>query len=338
MKENKNIQITHNFIYNDHQYPFDFDLLSLSSQYLSKNQGLKNNKNIKILPNDENTITLTEDSILTFIQACQNQPFKLTRSNVVGLNFLSIKYEVQSLIQKTNKFISNNSNDFLIQFLIQVQNENYISIESDEQYIADQLTRFLKDDIFLLIPVFSMYRIINKYENKNSPELIEFLFKYLDVQGKKASVLFSNIDFGTDQTIYLRRLMKKNSTNFDFEFINSKNLKELIEKEEIRINQQRKNDDGIKSITKFIFIAFLLFFTFEILLFVKQNQNIRDSKDAKSKEMLSNFTSSIINEISKINLNNEILMNNILTKINIIEQMFHNFTTKIENEKTHGRM
>lgn len=90
---------------------------------------------------------MTENSILTFIQACHNQPFKLTRLNFVSLNYLSIKYEVQPLIQKTNKFISNHPNDFLIESFIQIQNENYISIESDEQYITDQLTRFLKDDL-----------------------------------------------------------------------------------------------------------------------------------------------------------------------------------------------
>ena len=50
--------------------------------------------------------------------------------------------------------------------------------------------------------------------------MAEFLFKYLDENGKEASVLFSFIDFSKMRADLQRRLLLKKSNEFDFHFIN----------------------------------------------------------------------------------------------------------------------
>lgn len=65
---------------------------------------------------------------------------------------------------------------------------------------------------------------INKLNETNQKQILEFLFKYLEKHGKKASVLFSNINLENIRMDAFSRLINDYSDTFDFNMINSKTL------------------------------------------------------------------------------------------------------------------
>lgn len=261
--------LKHYFIFDNHKYSFEYNLFKENSNYFEKNLFLKNLKDINIINEYESNsiITLTEDSINNFIFYCQNQVYKITRENVISLNYLSKKYEVQSLIDETNEYISHYLNDILFQFLLQISNQHSIDDQRVEKQILKNLNKYLNDPLLLLIPVPFMYRIIENYHNKNDSDLIQFMFNYLEKQGRKSSVLFSLIDLKNDQIDVLYRLNTEYSNIFDFSFINSSIVENtfLFEKEKVNktINliksEINKNINHTNFLMIFIIIAFLLF-------------------------------------------------------------------------------
>lgn len=82
---------------------------------------------------------------------------------------------------------------------MQISNQHSIDDQKVEKQILKNLNKYLNDPLLLLVPVPFMYRIIENYHNKNDSDLIQFMFNYLEKQGRKSSVLFSLIDLKNDQ-------------------------------------------------------------------------------------------------------------------------------------------
>ena len=74
---------------------------------------------------------------------------------------------------------------------------------------------------------------------------MNFLFKCLDKYGRKASVLFNNIDFGENKSEYINILITKYSTKFDFHFINFEFLKSIYEQQNEVLQKQLENQQSM---------------------------------------------------------------------------------------------
>lgn len=248
-----NLPMTNSFIYNDKKFPFNIFLFNCFSRFfLSQPQIYQQGLDINL--NDEfgYDAVFTEDSIQDFINYCQKIDITLGKENVLQVHKLAKKFIVSDLIKATEDYISNNRNDFVIQFLTMNPEEQKSDTDQYEDIISNFLTEYIQDERLISFPVPFLFRVITKYQLKNqnrtNSEVVEFLFKCLDKHGRSASVLFQNIDFCNEHQKYLQQLFsEKYSTIFDFHFINTNYHKaiyelhnEIIQKEEF-IKQNNTN-------------------------------------------------------------------------------------------------
>ncbi|KAK8889681.1 hypothetical protein M9Y10_034434 [Tritrichomonas musculus] len=247
------------FIYNDKEYPIKYNLFKKVSKYFAKNHKLESIENINIIDEGEKSIniTLNEDSIDTFIRFCQNSNYEITRENVISLQYLSKKYEVPDLDTYSKRFIQEHSDDILIQYLSNIQDlqkeDNYIL----ETHISMNLMNYIDDEIFLTIPVPFMYRIIEKYENKNDAKVIELLFRYLEKHGRKASALFLLTNCCDNRKMISDRLYSEYLQIFDFTFIQNNPDEFKKQREQEKLNENLK-------LTCYVLFLTLLIFSFPI--------------------------------------------------------------------------
>ena len=104
------LQKNHYFLYNNKQYPFNIELFNVFSKYFLNNPELIQPSKIINLINEnlESNLSFTDDSIQSFIDYSQSQQIFLNNGNVVSLNYLAKKYEINSLIDITNEYINEN--------------------------------------------------------------------------------------------------------------------------------------------------------------------------------------------------------------------------------------
>lgn len=203
----------------------------------------------------KNEIDLFNESIDLLIQYCQNKVISINHKNIIFLNDLVIKFIVPELIKITDDYLSQNKNDFLLQYLMKIQNDPNIKTDIYEDIISKNLNNYVKDDDLLNLNLPILHRIVTKYPlnalNEAHSEIIEFLFKCLDKFGKPASPLFAKIVFLNENSSFLHRLISeesKYSKIFDFHVINTEYHKtiyelqnELIRKDEqIKMKQQEQ--------------------------------------------------------------------------------------------------
>lgn len=108
--------------------------------------------------------------------------------------------------ENTTKFIEIHQKELLIDILLYTSTKNK---ETYEYIMSNNLLEHIENEKLLKLDLISIYRILIKYEAKRKKNLEEndkeerdkiftFLFKCLDKFGKKASVLFSVVDFGSE--------------------------------------------------------------------------------------------------------------------------------------------
>lgn len=225
---------THFFVYHNKYYPIKFDFFKYYSDYFSENQiKIQASKNIQIIDESEDKyIELNDEIIQSFINYVQCQKILIDSTNVISLNYLSKKYKVTSLTKFTIEYISAHHQELILPILAIHQDDSTFDTSSYEDIISDNFIQYIEDDCLLKFDVTIIYRILTKYRLKNTSKdfdtkIIDFLFKYLDKYGRKASVLFSDIDFGNSRIKYINRLLNEYSKSFDFHFINSSLLKTI---------------------------------------------------------------------------------------------------------------
>lgn len=273
------------FLYNP-IYHMNRDFFSYSELF-DKKQTTEKINNVNILDEQGNVLftNISDNSIRTFISHCQHQNYHVAREEAINLYFLTKRYGVTSLNKELEDYFSNFSNDTLIQFLIKIDDTQNSNLDDYEEAISNNLVEFIEDDIMLLIPIPFMYKILEKYFVNHSKKLIsnhqiiEFLFKYLSRYGRKASILFSFIYFGNDELKYLNQLLTEYPKTFDFNFINTKIIKELVQKEQTEHNKEKENSKMIEIIQEQMknnqneivglkVIIFALFISLFLLLFL----------------------------------------------------------------------
>lgn len=268
IRNTSGIPDTHYFVYRSKKYPIKYDFFKYSSIYFQQHhKEIKKSENIQLLDSkSEKIYDLSDDTIHSFINFIQCNDIKLTPENVVDLNYLSTLYEVPTLKQHTEDFISKNHQKVAIQLLQKVEKSDTFNSANYEDMISDSLEDYIQDDRLLSLHISTLYRILRRYRLKKlnqqtKKEVVDFVFKVLKEKGREASVLFSEIDFGDAKIECINRLLNEFSTEFDFNFINSSLLLTIYEtNSRLILNEEkhkkeidelnRKLDDEIQRIEK----------------------------------------------------------------------------------------
>lgn len=115
-----------------------------------------------------------------------------------------------------------------------------------EVMLANRLPNYINNNNtnLLNIPISSMRRIIQIYrknhqENDEYFEINQFLYKYLEKNGKNASILFEGIDLRKDTNILYKLL---NSETFDAHFVDERYLGLSNDVENEIIKKTEKNE------------------------------------------------------------------------------------------------
>lgn len=251
----KELPSTHFFIYRSQKYPFNIDLFKIMSNYFTKNPSIieAGNKSVKLFDTeDEERIHTDDDTIKSFIQFFHRQPIQLHNKNVIILNFLSAKYEIDELKEATEKYIKKHHEELVVDLLSVQQKDSILTNEKYEEIISKNFLHFIQNENIFSLQMSSLYRIMKKFVDENKQDIFDnnevqlFLMKCLDVYGQKASVLFSDVEIFKFETKYINLLFTKYSEIFDFHFINSNMLKSFYDKQSELVSLEMKNEKEIE--------------------------------------------------------------------------------------------
>lgn len=245
---------THFFVYKNKKYPFKFDYFKYASNFFSANkEKIIKTKEIDLLDSETeiiSKISISENVITDFINFAQGQKILLNNENVIALNYLSNKYEIETLQNKTSQYIGDNLHEIVLDILNLDQNEPNFDTKPYEEIVSSYLYKYIKDDRLLTLKIPVLYRIFTQYladgKNKENQkdEIIEFLFKILDQKGQEASVLFNLIPFGTRNQECVTRLITKYSSIFNFQFITSQIIEALVNTQKDFLQLKEKYDEN----------------------------------------------------------------------------------------------
>lgn len=188
-QENQNIKY---FIFQDKQYPMDFDLLIKNSNYFFKNRKQYENVDSIHLLNelDEKLISISNEGINSLISCFQNQPCTINFADIISLHYLSLKFEFPQLIEVTNQLMKEHSKELLLQSIlfkssVQLPNDEnnilYISFfdtKKEEENLVENIFEYIKDEQMLLLGIPVLDRM-KKEEEKQFEEnqIIVFINK-----------------------------------------------------------------------------------------------------------------------------------------------------------------
>lgn len=233
------------FVYQNNLYPFNFDLFKTASKFFSKNQNQLLAQTIINLENDFFPISgLSPDIIHTFISFCQGEKYQLQRTNISALYRLSIQYEVPSLTNKIEEFVSEYYED-IINSVFTKQNP---LTELHEKILSEKLLKFVNDQRLFQIPIHNLYRIVNRYhreyrqkQQNNTQEadekIIDFIFECFDHIGIESIILFDHISFENCSIKFLNQKIQKYSYLMNFDSSISTKFNKIIIEMNTKMNQ-----------------------------------------------------------------------------------------------------
>lgn len=253
---------TNFFLFEDKTFPFNINLFNCHTDYfISKNIQVNPNSTINLLDKEDEYISITHDSIKTFINFCHGKDINIDNDNVISIYRLAQKYMVKNLIEFSTKYITEHRDEIVIPFIIMNHQHADPVVESFEQNISDNLEYYITDDKLLMLPIPSLHRILTKYklktQNQIGEPIIEFLLKYYTKHGRSSSVLFENIDLYNEHNSFLVQLLNDDKySDFDFHFITTEfnksvyNLhREIIQNEnliKVRLDELKQENNQLK--------------------------------------------------------------------------------------------
>ena len=132
-----------------------------------------------------------------------------------------------------------------------------VNLKEDEEIISANLLKFIDDERLLSLPIPVLYRIlngrqlnINELNETEQTQVIEFIFKCLDKNGREASVLFTIIDFERAPIDIMHRLLYQYSDVFDFNLTSKPLYRTALEllsernKMTLEVNKLSKNQSS----------------------------------------------------------------------------------------------
>ena len=309
----RKVPSTHYFVHKGKQYPFNIELFKISSNYFSKNENyLEQNKYIDLLDHsDASNLDINDETINNFIQYIQRNPIQIHNQNVIALNYLGHKYEIDELIESTEEYISNHHSELSLDYLTFHPEESSDNTSFYENTISEHFQEYIDDDRLFNLNIPTLYRIFKKYQeaekSKNQKQqqtdkIFTFLFKCLDKYGKSASVLFDGFEFDKIRPDFMNLLMTKYSQVLDFHYMNSNILKLLYKNENELFVLLKKNEERDKELNEFIqtTIEKINGQSQEKLDEIKREQEVRFEKMEKQhKESLIELKEKLENEEAK---------------------------------------
>ena len=168
-----NIDDPYYFVYSNQQFSFDLALFEHSSIVIKQmHDKIVANKKIPLI-SDKEKVNLSKESINEFIKCCHFQNFNINNENVNSLQYLAKKYKVSFLEKQTEKFISNNQDNFVFN---DIQNFS----KEKETIVTNKLEKYINNDSLYDISIQSISNIINNYmqllkkDSKNDNEEEKF--------------------------------------------------------------------------------------------------------------------------------------------------------------------
>ncbi|KAK8840170.1 hypothetical protein M9Y10_031110 [Tritrichomonas musculus] len=317
------------FVYHNKQYPVNFDLLKINSNYFYKNQDqFREEQYIELIDEKEDFVKLSDESINAFISSCQNEQCSINKSSIIQLQYLAHKFEYNELIRITDQIIKDYSEDLIFETLFfkidEMENKNnnnsFFDTSKEEKFISNNLHNFIQKEEMLKLPIPILYRILTlfykqqqiKEEIKN--DVITFLFNCLDKYGKPASVLFSIIDFEEQKIEVVDRLIENYSDKFDFNLIN-KTLTKTVKYLTSEITKQKEEYSKMFEQMKETFKQQLE----ELKEMKKQEEEKQKQNEIENQKRIDIFSS----DVNKIK-------NNVDDKMKSIQDQFKQICTKQE--------
>lgn len=201
------------FTYLDKEYEFDYNLMKKCSLYFSEKQNeLKDSQRIDIF--DNSLPKLSNDSIISFISFCQNQEYKITKENIIAIHSLSVKYQVEKLVAKTEKLIAKSHLVIIEYFISKFKDLKKFSVSKYEEILSIHLLDHISKDYMLKLPISNLYRVLNRFYTINQHlsidqrhEMNVFLVKYYKHSGNDSSIILNYIDLMKEKTDFLNQLL-----------------------------------------------------------------------------------------------------------------------------------
>lgn len=228
------------FIYKGENYNVDFDLIQRNCKYFYEHRSeFEQKEKIEIAE----PIDLPVETFQTFLNCSQNQLTYI--DDILGINYLSIKYQNEKLIKFTQDFIEKHNNQLIFQSIslkCQVlQTAKYplknaeinIDTSNEEKILSSHFMEYIEDERIFKLPINILDRVMKKYisENKEvfndenvNEKINNFLLRCLKEYKTPASVLFLNINFNKLDRNLIISLHKDFADIFDFNMINAKSL------------------------------------------------------------------------------------------------------------------
>lgn len=229
------------FIYKEKDYNVDFDLIKRNCNYFYEHrEEIEREAKYKL----DISIDLPTETIQSFLNCCQNQQTAI--NDIVGINYLSIKYQNEELKTFTEKYIEHNRDELIFQsisFKNQIyqsndfqENSSKINIDTtfEEEVLSSHFLDYLDDERIFSVKINILDRVFKKFLTKSNDEIDndpskrkkinDFLLKCLDKYKRKGSVLFSSVNFGKLDRDFIVVLHNKYDEIFDFNMINTKSL------------------------------------------------------------------------------------------------------------------
>lgn len=137
------------FIYNQNgkrrAYAIKVDFFKEFSKKFSNNKvTINSDKTINLFDESEENSNFSDDSIQTFINYVQCQEnYNINNNNVIEINYLAKKYEVTSLIEKTEEYIKKHQQELILPHL-PCQFDYFLDATPYENVIAEHLEEYIK--------------------------------------------------------------------------------------------------------------------------------------------------------------------------------------------------
>lgn len=252
------------FIYQNKLYEFNFEHACHFSHYFSRKQKeFETLKIINLVDETDFSPKILSTSINAFINYFSDKKIIIDLTNIIDLQFLSQKYEVQELTQQTNEYIENNHKDIISTFFSRKDLFNEKDSYEYENIISDYLPEFVctEEEGLLSLPISQIHRILFKYsEKRNNNKKVEedekvgsFLTKVINKHGFEISNLFTKLGFINENEACKNSFFMAFLNHVDNDSMNTKMMKflyeSIIEMKE-KIKEQSKEIEELKKQTK----------------------------------------------------------------------------------------
>lgn len=247
-----------NFIYLDKCYPVNLQLFRKNSNFFLRESRINVNSEPIELFNEFNfTDSYSEESVISFLGYCQDQPINLTVNNVISIKKLSTQYFVDQLAKYCDKYVEEHYHEVIDYFLSSKIN----SSEIYEQLISAHLDEYVQNDLLYELPTSTLHRIQQYYLQDNSKQkskiMIDFLIATVSKKSIESQIFISYMKFNREEILIIKEQIENNNDpntkniliKFLFEnpaFVNEYMKNEKFEKQE----QARKYEKQIEILKK----------------------------------------------------------------------------------------